>query len=365
MQIDKERARLILLEEADLAESVPAPEEWEDRVEALSRACESSSKTHIAFLGTALLAKATHLETDAFAVKQGSDSPGSYSARSLAKDVLVPVCAKRRIDLGVTGREPLNNQPYFRIKRADPNVILPLVRDKAPVILLLDILEEVNRVGTAEDARAALRAFIKVRRRHSPEYPTAAMQAGQFNLYELAETMSRFVAADSEGGKRAQAVAAGILAAVFDSDRIVAGRINDPDRHLAGDVGVSDEADSWSLVIEVRDKPVTEDDLVLFARKTAQAGVSHAAVLAVASGQPEIETTGPVAWADEAGVCLRVYSSWSELIRDAVFWRGVSPLEFVERAVAAIRDRLVEVETSVEGVARWVRETAPEYGEDE
>jgi hypothetical protein len=37
----------------------------------------------------------------------------------LCHSVLVPLSAELGFSLGVTGREPLNNQPYFRMTRLD------------------------------------------------------------------------------------------------------------------------------------------------------------------------------------------------------------------------------------------------------
>ncbi len=65
----KANAYHVLFDEAERAGQERAPAEWVQRVERLSQACETSSKTHIAFLGTALLAKAVDLRADAFAIK--------------------------------------------------------------------------------------------------------------------------------------------------------------------------------------------------------------------------------------------------------------------------------------------------------
>jgi hypothetical protein len=95
----------------------------EQKVEHLSQLCEQkgASKTHIAFLGTAMLAKAVDQQADLFAVKpeHAQGNANAFSARSLAEKVLVPVAAEFGVSLGVTGREPLNNQPYFRMTRLD------------------------------------------------------------------------------------------------------------------------------------------------------------------------------------------------------------------------------------------------------
>src|ERR1700731_1250117 len=117
MKISKERAEETLREAFESKEQSAAIDRWAAEVERLSAVCEGAAKTHIAFLGTALLAKAVDLGVDAFAVKSvsldKSEQAGAYSARGLAHGVLVPFATEFGIDLGVSGREPLNNQPYF------------------------------------------------------------------------------------------------------------------------------------------------------------------------------------------------------------------------------------------------------------
>ena len=93
---------------------------WESHVEHLSQLCkDGSSSTHIAFLGTAMLAKSMASAVDLFAIKptHAVGNPNAYSARTLCHSVLVPLAAEFGISIGVTGREPLNNQPYFRMTR--------------------------------------------------------------------------------------------------------------------------------------------------------------------------------------------------------------------------------------------------------
>src|SRR5690606_27642933 len=90
-------------------------EEWIQRLMHLSDICEVHNvRTHIAFVGTAILAKATNRNVDPFSIKATSSRPGAYSARGLGHGALVPKAAELGIDLGTRGREPLNNQPYFR-----------------------------------------------------------------------------------------------------------------------------------------------------------------------------------------------------------------------------------------------------------
>src|SRR5690349_11063809 len=94
------------------------PAEWITRTRKVGIA---PSKTFTAMLGTALLAKATDPAVDPFALK-ARDIPNAYSARSLCKDVLVPLSVRANVNLGSTGREPLNNQPFFRHERVGPDM---------------------------------------------------------------------------------------------------------------------------------------------------------------------------------------------------------------------------------------------------
>jgi hypothetical protein len=360
ISIDKDTARRVLLEEAEAerrGETVPAG--WEERIEQLSQACEETGvRTHIAFLGTALLAKATDMRVDAFAVKEGAPTRGAYSARSLGHGVLVPNALTLGLHLGVTGREPLNNQPYFRIRRATEKEILPLVHSNArrPVELLTSMLKELDAIQDQAQARLALRAFIRVRRAHHPDYPTAPKVPPLITPERLSHLVERLIAANSEGGRRAQAVTAGVMDAVSEAPRRVrTGRINDPDRHFAGDVGVlaSGEGTLWERVFEVRDKPVTPEDVVLFAGKLAQEGITRGAVLAVAANQHRFDVSPAVEWASSIGVYLVVFFGWKPFIEQALFWCADGAAEACNLTYQRIRERLIEAEASPAAIHLW------------
>lgn len=122
MRIDKKQAAGIVRAEAARSEAGDADPSWTEKVKRLSQLCaDGVSSTHIAFLGTAILAKAVNRKADLFAIKpsHARDNPNAFSARSLCHGVLVPLAAELGFSIGVTGREPLNNQPYFRMTRLD------------------------------------------------------------------------------------------------------------------------------------------------------------------------------------------------------------------------------------------------------
>jgi hypothetical protein len=154
MIIDKDAARRVLFEEAAAAETGSIDTTWRRQIERFSEICEQADiRTHIAFLGTALLAKSVDPSIDAFAVKARTSDPGAYSARGLAHGVLVPNAPQLGINLGVTGREPLNNQPYFRIMRVTPEI--PVHGSaRAALSALCDLLQLVAELTSPETARA-------------------------------------------------------------------------------------------------------------------------------------------------------------------------------------------------------------------
>lgn len=235
-------------------------------------------------MGTILLARSVERRADVKWIKpkHAKNAPNAFSARTLSEKVLVPVSAELGIHIGATGPQPLNNQPYFRMtylgdgtpvqKRAEPafNYMLTLVR-------------EIEQMPDEAAARNALRAFISVRMRSAPEY-IAQGKARRISAVELANIISEFVSENSEGGKRAQAVVAGMLSVAFGQNRVITDRINSPSRRYPGDVCVAAEGSrtDFSKAFEVKDKPVTETDIHIFVRKCIDFRVSDAAYVAVA-----------------------------------------------------------------------------------
>jgi hypothetical protein len=354
--MDNAKALRVLEKEAGLAIEAPLPEghEWIKHVRKLGD-LSVGPKTHIAMLGTALLAKATDPTVDVFALKVGAGTKGAYSARALAKDVLAANAPRLKIDLGVSGREPLNNQPYFRGTRIDDDLAAVVRRDALPafeyVRKLLGILTGLSQT----DAAIALRAFLQVRRKLKGQYKVPAASLGVLEG-SFVNAVRTFVQNDSEGGKRAQAVAAGLLDVMYSPEDVLVSRVNDPDRHFPGDVAVSGaEPTDVSRAFEVRDKPVTENDLYHFVEKASERGVRRAAVVAVSATQTPVGTDRVMRHAQERGVVFAFYDSWNHLVNDVLFHSENDPQAMLDGAVGTVLARLEELEISKEGVELWLR----------
>ena len=357
MKINPAIARNVLRKAAEQASTAPLA--WLAKVEELSALCEGgTSKTHIAYFGTAVLAKAVDVRADLFAPKPTltPDNDCAFSARSLCHGVLVPLAAELGISLGVTGREPLNNQPYFRMKRLDDGTPVHAGGRRAfdYMVALVDELQGVTR----DEARGALAAFVSVRRKYRVTY-TEHDGGGAISPSALIEAIQEFVLKNSEGGRRAQAIAAGVFDVVFGSACVESGRINDPSRHYPGDVCVRREAgeDDWIKAVEVRDKPVAASDVQIFANRCVQLGVREAAVLMVGDRQPVLDEAALQRWADDLGIGLTLFNGWESFVGQALFWAAEVKPEAAATALGTVRARLIAVEASNEAIARWDERT--------
>lgn len=349
--IDKRLARGVLYEEAAKAAAGHIDQSWAKPMEQLSEAATGKSLTHIAFLGTAILAKCVDPAIDVFAVKK-SAGPNAYSARGLCHGVLVPNAPELDINLGVSGREPLNNQPYFRIERLTRDAP---VRSTARALLnqLCDILDRLQ-ASSEEQARQAMRAFIDVRRRHGTRYSRSLGDQLTISLPDLIKAVEALVEQNSEGGRRAQAVVAGVMDVFAGSDRVDARRVNDPSRTIPADVNVKKvEGEGWERAFEVRDKPVSREDLYLLVSKCLANNVDEAVMVAIAPSPPINLLEEAKAWAAERGVTLTVFSDWSSLLLQALHWGPAATLAGASLLPARIEQRLIEAEVSEEALALW------------
>jgi hypothetical protein len=293
------------------------------------------------------------LNVDARVIKVGDGTNvGAYSARSLAKDVLVPRAVAARVDLGVYGREPLNNQPYFRIDRVDDTAP---IHDNATAAfeIVLDLLNRIDAFSSEDEARAALRAFVLVRREHAPVYPQ--IQSSEIlDPRKLVWAIEQFVRENSEGGRRAQAVVAGLLDTSYSPSRVESGRINDPSRHYPGDVVVwAMDGRTIEKAFEVRDKKVSVTDALIFLRKAVEAHVGEAIVVACHPNQLRLESSELVEHARSSGLEVSLFYTWDQFVWQVLLWGPVSQWQAAALAYESIARRLRLIEVHVQSAHLW------------
>lgn len=335
---------------------------WVAKVEHLSALCDAGpSKTHIAFLGTAMLARATDRRADVFAIKpeHAPGNPNAFSARSLCHSTLVPLAAEHGISIGVTGREPLNNQPYFRMTRLDDGTPVH-AGAKAAFEYMVGLVRELQAMPDEASAFAALHAFVVVRRRQRMSY-APERTAVQIGPQELVEVIRTLVIEDSEDGRRAQAAVAGLMDVVAGTSRVESGRINDPSRKYPGDVCIrsATNATIWEKAIEVRDKTISATDVRIFGMKCLAMGVREAAVVVVAEGQRPLDDAELGVWAHNLGLGLTVFVGWEAFVHQALFWAPEPKPAAAALAVTMIHRRLVAVEASPKAIDLWLRLVSP------
>ena len=328
------------------------------KAETLSELCEAGgSKTHIAFLGTAMIAKSLRADVDLFAIKptHAPNNPKAYSARSLCHAVLVPLAADLGFSMGVTGREPLNNQPYFRMGKLGDNTPVR-ERGRKAFDFMVRLVMELQVLPTTEEARAALAAYIAARRRHQARYTPPPGEIA-ISSEELCQAVRALLRDGSEGGRRAQAVVAGLMDALAGPDRVESGRINDPGRTHPGDVRVraADEPGVWEKAFEIRDKPVSMSDVQIFGKKCLDMGAREAAVVAVGEGQGPLDHAKLSQWSRDLGIGVTLFESWGSIVEQALFWASDPKPDAARRVVEHIHERLIGVEASPAAVELWSR----------
>jgi hypothetical protein len=329
-----------------LAESdARLPSTWLKRVAHIE---QCPSETYVAAFGVALLAKATEPRVDVLTIKS-SAAPNAYSMRGVAK-VLAGRARHYGYNLGVTGPEPLNNQPWFshdridRIDRVRPDVV-PFWQALVRYLRDLQGLDE-------DDALAALAAFLRLRleagRAAAAARHTIIENAGAA-LEDVLGLAATFIRQDPEGGKRGQALVAAMLDCV--QPVVKTGAINNP---RSFDVEVGDANGAAALAIEVKQKPVGAEQVLHLAEAAAVAGVDKALYAALAADQTSLDHRDLRSRAaTDHGVLLSVATSVDELAELLFVGSSLSARSIAGALPSRFQARQQELRVSDEGQEYW------------
>jgi len=348
LKIGKAEAVAQFREALELARSSAVlPDTWLEHTRRLDRA---ASKSFTPMLGTALLAKSVNHQIDAFALQAGTSHKG-YSARSLAKDVLVVQAVLEGVDLRTEGAEPLNNSPFFREKHVGMHLgVSP--RDRPDLQALCDALAAADFLDE-EDALDALAAYLRVRIEvgESPAY--VPVGDNLLSLSQLGAHAEAFIDKDREGGRCGQAFVAACLDLVHEN--VQAGRINDPSVRVPGDVFVVTGVSSVPVLsAEAKQKPVSSGEILQYANRLAAAGVARGIYCAFDPHQPSLDTQLLEARALQSnGVLLKIFVSASELLEIAALWTARPLEECLKAFPAAMAARLEQFGCSENAGKEW------------
>lgn len=318
---------------------------WITRVERLGAL---GLKTYIAALGGALLAKATNPAVDVLAQDEAA-GPNGYSLRKATE--FLAQQNDGRYHLGAQGRWPLNNRPFL----GGPSRIdeFTKISNKARPAFeaFKDALRDLNRLERAE-AVEALAAFLRVRMAVQGSERAAARRMRDLKsdlaLDELIGIIDRFVRADPEGGRRAQALAAAVLDCAY--EEVILQPINSPQ---AGDVRVLSNG-RIVMAVEVKQLPVSEFIAAELARDAAELGADLALLVVIAEGHAPLERYRVQRDAlQDDGTLLVVCETVLELI-SAVGVLSLTAGADLEAALpGAYSARLRDLEVSPEGQEEW------------
>ncbi len=346
LAVDLKTARAVLAHAVEHAGSSQAvPDEWMQWTHRVD-ACPSTTFT-VAF-GTALLAKATNPAVDALALKATS-GPKGYSARTVGHKVLVPGAVQFGYDLRATGREPLNNQPFFRYDRIDE---IDRIHARARPYLpdLIAACTALNQLEALQ-ARAALAAFLRVRIDAASAQGPVDLRGTGLSMSDLVEKTTTFITSNTEGGRRGQA----FVAAAFDlvSSHVRTSRVNDPSRRMPGDVQVLARGVPV-LAVEVRQKLVSSEEAMHFALSLREGGVATGLIAMLDPSQPSLDEHRVLIDAEALhGVFLTLSYGVQSMLGAAAVWGG-RPLDAVLKDFPIrMLERLEEIEVSDQGVHEW------------
>jgi hypothetical protein len=346
LRVEREQARQRFAEALALAKSTePLPADWLERIKLIG---QGATKTYTAVLGNALLAKATDPDVDALALRESVGHRG-YSARGLAKEVLVPCCNAAGIDIRNAGAEPLNNQPFLRADRISEDLnVKPNARAEYKRFFAAITAADFLR---GEPALHALAAFLRVRIEATAQPNRVPVPDGAPELPALRAALEALVAGKSEGGKVGQAIVAALLSAVFPDTRTR--RINDPSRRWAGDVGVYHDG-ARGIACEVKQHPLAEAEVRLFAKRLAEEGLARGWVVALCEDPFPFDVLAlhQEVWAT-FGVALRTLGSVGDLLQEVLGYATRPIGDVLAMLPPAVMTRLEQLEVSLETRARW------------
>jgi len=308
------------------------------------------SKTYTPALGTALLAKATDPVIDPLSIKE-TYSERAYSQRTLCHALLVPAAVEYGFSIRNTGREPLNNQPFFRY---DHISLIDRVPSRARESLdeLRKALSNLDSYS-AEDALAALAAFIRVRFEETQTPDEKTYGSVMVGADHLVKSVGNFLDENVDRPRRTQAVVAAAFEMIY-SD-IVTRRINDPSRDFPGDVqAIAD--DECIMAAEARAKAVPESEVRSYVATLQSHGISRAFVVVIHPSHLPLPRPELRNWAWSAHrVVLDILESAADLVWAVLTWSRFSIEEVLQNLPARVRFRLREIEAEQESIMTWDR----------
>jgi hypothetical protein len=306
-----------------------------------------TSKTYTPALGTVLLARATDSRVDPLSIKS-EYGPNTYSLRTLGHEVLVPAARQLGFSIRNTGREPLNNQPFFRY---DHMSVIDRVRHRSEYDRFVAGLV---KIGTAncDEALAALAAFLRVAISAAQHLDDYSVAEGTLTVQRVVSAVEIFLREGAERPRRTQA----LVAAAFDvtHDDVRSRKINDPSRDYPGDVQAFEDGQPI-LAAEVRAKSVPSTEVESFVFACRRAGIERAFMVVLWPSQRPLPVKILRQKAlDYTGVLLTIIEEAEDLLFDVFGWSDVALPVALRAFTISVLARLKEIEANEQSLELWV-----------
>lgn len=326
----------------------PLPAQW------LRRASEMEQPlSYVTALGAAMLAKATNDQAFSLSNKIDPAQPHSYMLRDVA-EVMGRQQAAMGFDIGSKSkRNPLNSSNFHKGPARIDRFERP--RYRLAFESLVRYLSDLNDLKH-EDALLALAAWLRSRREYAA-HRSSMLQAqlsslsGTQPLADILRGSVAFVTEAPEDGARGQAFVAGVLDLVYPVVEMRA--VNDP---IPIDVAAGNESPPTQLACEVKQKPVTDGDVLGLAEEARSRGFERALYVALDPRQRPLDTAG---LRDTAlrryGVLLETCSSADQLLAQVMLFPVESTSALSGRLPALVVRRLSEIGLPSSTIDRWLR----------
>ncbi|WP_160161980.1 restriction endonuclease, SacI family [Streptomyces sp. F-3] len=307
-------------------------------------------KTYTAALVTALLARACDENVDPLSIKE-KYGERAFSLRTLCHSVVVPMSVELGFDLGATGREPINNQPFFRYDHYS-DITRVTAKARPYLARLSNALARVDEENySTEESFYALASVLTVCIAVAKKKRHVAVGSAIVEASLIAETQ-KFVTSGRDIPRKLQAcVAAGLDMAY---EEVISRRINDPSRDLPGDVQVVLDG-APLLTVEVRGKSVSGEELEQFVRSATGAGFSRVALMVDAPSHVSLMSTDELTLAleREYECIVKVNESVSSFLRDVFVWSPRDTHSILSAFPEAMYRRMVEIEVRESEMEHW------------
>ncbi|HVB45793.1 MAG TPA: restriction endonuclease, SacI family [Streptosporangiaceae bacterium] len=311
------------------------------------RTFQMASKTYTPALGTVLLARATDARVDPLSIKTEYGST-TFSLRAVGHEVLVPAARQLGFSIRNTGRELLNNQPFFRY---DHMSLIERVRNKPEHDRFVGGLAKIGS-ASSDEAMAALAAFLRVAINATRLLENYALEDGALTVLRVVAAVETFLEEAVDRPRRTQA----LVAAAFDvtHEDVRTRKINDPSRDYPGDIQAFDDNEPI-LAVEVRAKSVRPTEVEGFAAACQQAGIERAFMIVLWPAHQALPVrTLRNSVLNEVGVLLTVIEDVEDLLFDVFGWADLPLPGALHTFTLSVLTRLKEIEATNQSLGQWV-----------